>query len=220
MLVVLGEVIGNARDARVHVGAAEFFRRHDLASRGLHERRSRQENRPARDDHRFVGHRRNVRAARRARTHHRGDLRYSLARHARLVEKNTPEMVAVGKNLVLLRQERAARIDQVYTSEVILLGDLLRAQMLLDRQRVVRAAFDGRVVCDHDAAPAFDRCDPSHQPGRGRRIFVNAVPCKRREFEERFQRICQAVDPFARGHLSAFAVTLGRFCAAAFPNAR
>ncbi len=40
VLVVFGEMIGDARDTRVHVGAAKLFGRDDFAGRGFDERRS------------------------------------------------------------------------------------------------------------------------------------------------------------------------------------
>ena len=43
--VVGGEVVGDARDARVHVAAAELLGGDLLAGRGLHERRAAEEDR-------------------------------------------------------------------------------------------------------------------------------------------------------------------------------
>ena len=45
VLVVDGEMIGDAGDARVHVGAAQLFGGHDLAGGGLHQRRSAEKDR-------------------------------------------------------------------------------------------------------------------------------------------------------------------------------
>ena len=74
--VVVGEVVGDARQARVHVGAAKLLGRDVLARGGLHERRSAEKDGAgALDDHRLVRHRRHVRAAGRARAHHDGNLR-------------------------------------------------------------------------------------------------------------------------------------------------
>ena len=44
-VVVFGEVVGDAGEARVHVGAAELLGRDFLAGRGLHERRAAEEDR-------------------------------------------------------------------------------------------------------------------------------------------------------------------------------
>ena len=41
--VVVGQVVGNAGLAAVHVGAAELFGGHYLAGRGLHQRRPAEE---------------------------------------------------------------------------------------------------------------------------------------------------------------------------------
>ena len=64
MLVVEGQVVGDARIARVDVAAAEFLGVDLLAGRGLHERRPAEEDRArAPDDDGLVAHRRDVRAA-------------------------------------------------------------------------------------------------------------------------------------------------------------
>ncbi len=65
-----------------------------------------------------------------------------------LVVEDAPEIVHVGEDLVLHRQERAARIHQVDAGQAVLQRHLLGAQVLLDRHRIVGAAFDGGVVGD------------------------------------------------------------------------
>ena len=200
----------------MHVGAAEFFGSHFLAGRGLHQRRPPQENRALPlDDHRFVAHRRNVSAAGRARTHHRGDLSDAFARHPRLIVKNAAEMVAVGKDLVLQRQERAAGIDEIDARQMILLGDLLRAQMLFDRHRIVRSALDGRVVGDDDAVLPFDDADAGDDSG-GRRIRLRTCRTPRAP-RVRGSRsgIDESFDPLASGEFVAAAMLFDRFRAAA-----
>ena len=78
MGVVLGVVIGDAGLARMHIGAAEFLGRHDLASRGFHERRAAEKNRAlVAYNNTLVRHRRNISAASRAGSHHDRDLRDS-----------------------------------------------------------------------------------------------------------------------------------------------
>ena len=135
----------------------------------LHERRSAEEDRArALDDDRLVGHRRHVGAARRARSHDHGDLRNALGRHARLVEEDPPEVIAIGKDLGLQRQKRAARIDQVDARQPVLERDLLRAHVLLDGDRVVGAALDRRIVGDDRATSRPDtRPMPVTMPAPG-----------------------------------------------------
>ena len=115
----------------------------------------------------FVAHRGNVGAAGGARSHHGGDLRNALARHARLIVEDAPEVIAIGKHVGLQRQKRAAGIDEVDARQVILLGDLLRAQMLLHRHRIVRAALDGGVVGDDRAVLSLHEADTGDDPGDG-----------------------------------------------------
>ena len=186
VVVVFGEVVGDAGQPRVHIGAAQFFGGHFLAGRGLHERRAAEKDRSGvLDDDRFVGHRRHIGAAGRARAHHHGDLRNALRRHARLVEEDAAEVLAIGEDLGLQRQERAARIDEVDARQAVLQRDLLRAQVLLDRDRVVGAALDRRVVGDDQHVAARDAADAGDDAGRRRLVVVHVPRRERRQLEER-----------------------------------
>ena len=103
---------------------------------------------------------------------HRGDLRDLRRGHPRLVVEDAAEVVAVGEDLVLHRQERAAGVDEVDAGQAVLEGDLLRAQVLLHRHRVVGAALDGGVVGDdHDVAAVHeaDAGDEARRPAPRRR---------------------------------------------------
>ena len=169
MVIVERVVVGDAGHARVDVGAAQLLGRHDLAGRRLHERRTAEEDRPLLlDDDRLVGHRRDVRSAGRARAHHHGDLRNALRRHRRLVVEDAAEVIAVGKHVDLVGQVGAAGIDEVDARQVVLARDLLRAQVLLDGQRIVGAALDGRVVADDHALAAGDPADAGDDARRPR----------------------------------------------------
>src|SRR5690606_24210319 len=95
-------------------------------------------------------------APRRARTHHHGDLGDALGRHVGLVVEDAAEMLAVGKDFILVGQVGAARVHQVNAGQAILLCNLLRPQVFLDGKRVVGAAFDGGVVADDHAFHAGD----------------------------------------------------------------
>ena len=76
VLVVVGEVVGDAGLAAVHLGAAQLFGADDFAGCRLHQRRAAEEDRAlVPHDDALVRHRRHVGAARGARAHHDRDLR-------------------------------------------------------------------------------------------------------------------------------------------------
>ena len=192
-------VVGDAGAPRVDVGAAELLRGHVLPGRRLHERRPADEDRPRpADDHRLVRHRGHVGAAGGARAHDDGDLRDPERRQPRLVEEDPPEVVAVGEDLGLEREERAARVDEVEARQPVLARDLLRAQVLLHGERVVRAALHRRVVRDDHALAALDDADAGDDPGRRRVAVVELPGGERVQLEERRSRVDEAVDPLAR----------------------
>ena len=122
--VVLRQIVRDAREARVHVGAAKFLGRDFFPGGRLHERRTAEEDGAgALDDDRLVRHRRHVGAARRARSHDDGNLRDALGRHPRLVVEDAAEVLAVGKDLGLERQERAAGVDEIDAGQSIVERD-------------------------------------------------------------------------------------------------
>ena len=158
--IVFGVVVGHARDAGVDVGAAQVLGADLFAGRGFDQRRAADEDRArAFDDDRLVAHRRHVGAAGGTRAHDHGHLGDAVRRQVGLVEEDPPEVLAVGKDVGLQRQEGAAGVDQVDARQAVLLGDFLQAQVFFDRHRVVRAAFDGGVVGDDGHLFAFDRAD-------------------------------------------------------------
>src|SRR5208337_5656163 len=102
-------MVGHARVTRMNVSAAQILRRDDFAGRRFDERRTRQKDRPLpRYDDRFIAHRRDIGAARRAASHHHRDLRYAQSRHSRLIVKDATEMIAIGEYLILAWQMGAA----------------------------------------------------------------------------------------------------------------
>ena len=80
-------------------------------------------------------------------------------------------MVAIRKDFVLIRQIGASRIDQIDAWQPVLVGDLLGAQMLLHRQRVIRPTLDGRVVAHDHAFASVDPADARDDSG-GRDVIV------------------------------------------------
>ena len=150
-----------------------------------------------------------------------GDLRDALRRHPRLVVEDPAEVVAVGEDLGLQRQEGAAGVDEVDARQPVLLGDLLRAQVLLDREREVRAALDGRVVGDDHALLPLDDADAGDDArADGASPSYMSQAASARELEERRARVDEPVDPLARRQLAARAVPLERPLAAAARDLR
>ena len=202
VLVVLGEVIDHPAAARVHLSPTELLRRDHLSDRGLHQRRTTEEDRAlAAHDDRLVAHRRYVGATRGARSEHRGELRDALGRHPCLVEEDATEVVAVGEDLVLLGEERPAGIHQVEARQTVLTCDLLSPQMLLDRHREVGAALHGRIVADDHHVPAVHQSDAGDHSGA--RSFAVVEPVRRewRHLEERTPLVEKSVDALARQEL-------------------
>ena len=219
--VVLGQVVGDAREPGVNIAAAQVLGAHHLAGGRLHQRRAAEEDRAlVLDDDGLVRHRRHVGAAGGARTHHHRDLRDALGRHVGLVVEDAAEVVAVGEDLVLPGQEGAARVDQVDAGQVVLLGDLLRAQVLLDRHRVVGAALHRGVVGHDHAFDALHAADAGDDAGARRLVVVHAVRRHLADLEEGRARIEQVPDAVTRQQLAARGVLGARRLAAAEADLR
>ena len=203
------------------VPAAELLGGHDLARGGLHERRSGEEDRALlADDHGLVAHRRHVGAAGGARAHHARDLRDRALRHRRLVVEDPPEVVAVGEDLVLQRQERAARVDEIDARKVVLQRDLLCPQVLLHRHRVVRAALDRRVVRHHHDLAAVHDGDAADDARAGCVAPVQLLRGQRGELEEGGTGVAQPLDAVSHEQLAARDVPVARAFPASLAHTR
>ena len=112
-------------------------------------------------------------------------------------------MFGVGKHFVLARQVRAARVHEVHAGQPVFFGDALRAQVLLDADRVVRAALHRRVVADHHAFAAGDAADAGDDAGAGRLVAVHAEGRERRQLEERRARVEQHLHAIAGQQFAA-----------------
>src|SRR5262249_59176365 len=100
----------------------------------------------------------------------------------RLVEEDAAEMLAVGKYLGRVRQVGAGGIHQVDAGQPVFTRDLLGAQVLLHRHRVVGAALDGGVVAHDHAFAAGNASDAGDETGAVNRIVVHAIGGERRQF--------------------------------------
>src|SRR5690349_2979139 len=186
MLVILGEMVDDAALLRVEVAAAQIFGADLLAGRRLHERWATEEDRALiADDHALIAHRGDVGAARGAAAHHAGDLGYALRAHLRLIEEDAAEMVAVGEDLGLVRQVRAAAVDEIDARQTVLLGDLLCAEMLLDRHRIISATLHRRVVADDHHLPARYAADTGDHARAGYLALVHVAGGELADLEER-----------------------------------
>ena len=203
------------------LAAAQVLGAHHLAGGRLHERRAAQEDGAlVLHDDRLVAHGGHVRAARGAGAHHHGDLRDARRREVRLVVEDAPEVFLVGEDLVLQGQEGAAGVDEVDAGQAVLRGDLLRAQVLLHRERVVRAALHRRVVRDDHHFAALDAADAGDDAGGRGLVAVEPVGGELRELEEGRAGIEQGAHALAGQELAARRVLLLRLGAAADGDAR
>src|SRR3546814_9572197 len=99
----------------------------------------------------------------------------------RSVIEDTAEVLAIGKDFVLIGQVGAARIDQVDAGQFVLLRDFLCPQMLLDRQGVVGAAFYSGVVADDHAFGAGNMADAGDDASARRVVVVDIVRSQGRQ---------------------------------------
>ncbi len=147
-----------------------------------------------------------VRAARGGGAVHHRDLRDAGGRQARLVGEAAP---AVHEDLGLVHQVGAAGLDQRYERQLVVAGDLLRAQRLFQAHRGDGAALDGAVARRHDAcarpATTADADDGAAAlDALLAVVVVHAEPGERAQLEEVAASIEQPRDALARQQLAAF----------------
>ena len=211
MLVIGRIVIRHTRCARVHIGTAQILGRDNLARRRLHQRRAAQKDRALfAHNNRLVRHRRHIGSARRTGAHHHSDLGNALRRHVGLVVEDATEMLAIGENIRLMGQVRAATVHEVHAGQTVLHGDFLRPQMFFHRHRIIGAALDGRVIADdHDFAPG-DTADAGNHARTMHIAFIHAVRRQGPDFHEGRPRVQQTLDTLAWQQLAARQMFLAR----------
>ncbi len=212
--------INGAADLRVHLRAAQFFGRNLLADGGLHKRRPGEKQARTFRHQNVIAHHGQIRAARDAHAHDRGDLRDAHRAHHGVVAEHAAEIVRVRENVLLQRQENARRIDEIQSGNSIVDRDILCANHFFRGHREKRAGFHGGVIRDdHHQTPADTR-EPRDCSGRGRSApfpvhlesGVNAQLKKARVVIE------QARDPLARREPPFFVLRFDGLRAAAFVN--
>ena len=176
VMIVERVVIGDPGLPGVHIGPAEVLCAHHLARRRLYQRWTAEEDGAlvAHND-RLVAHSRHVGTARGARPHHYRNLRNAGTGHVRLVVEDAAEMLAIGKDVVLQWQKRAARVNEVDAREIVLPSHLLCAQVLLNRDGVISASLHGCVIGDDNALAAFDAADAGDHAAGGHTAIVHAM---------------------------------------------
>ncbi len=187
LFVRLALVVGYARDFGVRCGTAQHIRFDLFANGGLHEERSGQEDRSgAVYDEGFIAHDGQIGASRHATAHDGRNLRDAFAGEDRVVAKDAPEVLLVGKDLVLHRQIYACRIHQVDDGHVVFERDLLGTQVLLRGDRKPGPGFHGGVVRHDQAEASAHVAQPHDRAARGASafIFVHLVSGKLPDFGE------------------------------------
>ena len=206
-----------AADLRVHLRAAQLFRGIFRPDGGLHQRGSRKKQATAFGHEDVVAHDRQIRSTGDAHAHDGGDLRDSHGRHDGVVAKDATEVVGVGKNIFLQRQEHARRIDEINRGNAVIDGDVLCANDFLGSNREERTRFDRGVVHDEHDQPAFDARETGHdtRAWRAAPLFIHA-PCRvGAEFEEHSARIDKSCDALAGGETCFLVLRLNGLGAAA-----
>ena len=139
--------------------------------------------------------------------------------HDRIVAEDTAEVVGVGKNIFLQRQEHARGIHQIDGRNTVFDRDVLRANYLLRGHREKRTGFYGGIVHDqHDETSMDSGQSGDHASGRGGSpLFIHAVGSKGSEFKK-CSGINQQIDAFAGGEASFGVLVFDCLWAPAFAN--
>ncbi len=198
MAVIIGIMVRDAGGAGMDVGSAQFLCSHHFTGGGLYQGRSAEEDRTlVLDDDRLVAHRRHIGSPCRAASHDDGDLRNAFRRHGRLIVKDASEMIPIRKDLVLPGQVRSAGIDKIDAGQAVLPGNLLGAQMLLHRERIVGAALHSWIIGDDHAFAAAHPPDTSEDASGRYGFVIDPVCCELRQFQKWRARVEKRVDAIA-----------------------
>ena len=180
--IVVGQMVGHARQTGVHIAAAQIFGGHNFTNRSFHQRWSAQEDGAlVFHDDGFIAHGRHISTARRAAAHDHCDLGNALGAHVGLVVEDAAKVFFIWKHIVLVGQVGPARVHQVDAWQLVLLRNFLRPQMFFHRHRVVSAALDCRVIANNDAIDPTDAANARDDTCTRRVAVVHAV---RRQWAE------------------------------------
>ncbi len=141
---------------------------------------------------------------------HDGDLRDARRRQPRLVRE---EPAALDEHLALVKQVRAARLDEIDQRQLVLLCDLLRAKRLFQTHGGDGAALDRAVARENEDPLAGDDADAddaaaAHDAGRAI-IVMHAEARKRGQLQKRRAVVEKPSDALPRQELAPLCEPLG-----------
>ena len=199
MVIWLFEV-DSAGDLRVHRRAPQFFGGVFLADGGFDQRRAGEKKAAAFGHQHVIRHHWQIRAARHAHAHNGGDLRDAHSGHARVVAEDATEVILVGEDILLQRQEDAGGVDKVKRRDAVLHGDVLRAQHLLRGHGKECAGLHCGVVGDDHAQTSADPTQSADDASSGSSapLVIHAKPRIRTQLEKFGVRVEQQRQPLSR----------------------
>ena len=172
-------VVDGAADRGVHGRPAKGLGIDCLPNGGFHERGTCEIQAAALGHQQGVAQHRQIAAARDAIAHDRGELGNSRGGDDGVVAEDATEVVLVGKDLFLKRQEHAGGVDEIDQRQAIVGGDPLGTQDLLAGHRKKGAGLHGGVVGDDHHPPVRNRADAGDHPGRGGAAPLGIHPPRR-----------------------------------------
>ena len=205
--IVLGQVLAQAGDAGVHHRTAQLLVGGHLAGGGLQQRRPGQEGLGAAAHHDHVVRQpRHVGAAGGGRAVHHADHRNACRRQPGQVVE---QLAAVDEAFdLVLQQVGAGRFDQLHEGQLVLHGDVLRAQDLVAAHALDGAGVDAGIVDGDDAARAADRADAGDDAAAGHALLgvglVDQPAGQRRQLQPRRAGVEQPRQALARQQLVPF----------------
>ena len=184
----------------MHGSAAQLFGGNFLPNGGLHQRGPGKKQSAAVGHQHVIAHHRQIAAAGNAHAHNRRNLCNAHCRHHSVVAEHAAEVVSVGEDVFLKRQEHAGRVDEINRRDTILNRDVLSSDNFLCSRGEESAGFYGGIIGDDHYQAGVNAREPGHHTRRGRTapIFVHAEGGVDAEFEE-CARISQKINAFTRG---------------------
>ena len=184
----------------MHARATQLLGFDDLADSRFDQGRPGKIEAAALSHEHLVAKHRKIGAPGNAVAHDRGKLRNARGGDNGVVAKDPAEIVLVGKNFVLHREENAGGIDQINDRQCALKCDALRTDELLGGLGKKGACFHGRIIGDDHARNAGHLAD-AHDSAGGRYaapLLIHFVGGPQTQFEKVRATIEQVLDPLTR----------------------